>query len=84
MQPHTTEVSSTIRNTSYKMSHYIGYAYIKMRLSASQQRLGKPVAQPGSARMGEVCAAQRFSLGCDSNQVLGMFRVGPNLQKREG
>ncbi|HET7892198.1 MAG TPA: type II toxin-antitoxin system PemK/MazF family toxin [Candidatus Sulfotelmatobacter sp.] len=32
-----------------------------------QQRLGKRVAQLSPARMNEVCAALRFSLGCDSN-----------------
>jgi len=30
-----------------------------------QQRLGRRVAQLGSARMTEICAALRFSLGCD-------------------
>jgi mRNA-degrading endonuclease toxin of MazEF toxin-antitoxin module len=32
-----------------------------------EQRLGKRVAQLSSARMNEVCAALRFSLGCDAN-----------------
>src|SRR5947207_5066953 len=36
-------------------------------VTISQQRLGKRVAQLNSARMNEVCAALRFSLGCDSN-----------------
>ena len=36
-------------------------------VTVSQYRLGKRVAQLNSARMGEVCAALRFSLGCDSN-----------------
>jgi len=36
-------------------------------VTISQQRLGKRVAQLSSARMNEVCAALRFSLGCDSN-----------------
>ena len=36
-------------------------------ITVSQQRLGKRVAQLSSARMNEVCAALRFSLGCDSN-----------------
>ena len=36
-------------------------------VTVSQQRLGKRVAQLNSARMKEVCAALRFSLGCDSN-----------------
>ena len=31
------------------------------------QRLGKRVAQLSYARMNEVCAALRFSLGCDAN-----------------
>ena len=36
-------------------------------ITVSQQRMGKRVAQLSSARMNEVCAALRFSLGCDSN-----------------
>jgi mRNA interferase MazF len=36
-------------------------------VTVSQQRLGKRVAQLSSARMDEVCAALRFSVGCDSN-----------------
>jgi mRNA interferase MazF len=36
-------------------------------VTVSQQRLGKRVAQLSAARMNEVCAALRFSLGCDSN-----------------
>jgi len=36
-------------------------------VAVSQQRLGKRVAQLSSARMNEVCAAVRLSLGCDSN-----------------
>jgi len=36
-------------------------------VTVSQQRLGKRVAQLSSARMNEVCAALRFSLGCDPN-----------------
>jgi len=34
-------------------------------VTVSQQRLGKCVGQLSSARMHEVCAALRFSLGCD-------------------
>ncbi len=34
-------------------------------VTVSQQRLGKRVAQLSSLRMGEICAALRFSLGCD-------------------
>lgn len=34
-------------------------------VTVSQNRLGRRVAQLGSARMGEICAAVRFSLGCD-------------------
>jgi len=34
-------------------------------VTVSQQRLGKRVAQLSSSRMGEICAALRFSLGCD-------------------
>ena len=33
--------------------------------TVSQQRLGKRVTQLNSARMKEICAALRFSLGCD-------------------
>jgi mRNA-degrading endonuclease toxin of MazEF toxin-antitoxin module len=36
-------------------------------VTLSQPRLGKRVAQLSSARMNEVCAALRFSLGCDAN-----------------
>ena|ERR1700730_10644155 len=36
-------------------------------VTVSQQRIGKRVAQLSPARMNEVCAALRFSLGCDSN-----------------
>ncbi|MFZ0771512.1 MAG: type II toxin-antitoxin system PemK/MazF family toxin [Candidatus Sulfotelmatobacter sp.] len=35
---------------------------------SQQQRLGKRVVQLSSARMNEVCAALRFSPGCDANQ----------------
>ena len=34
-------------------------------ITVSQQRLGKRVAQLGPRRMREICAALRFSLGCD-------------------
>jgi len=37
-------------------------------VTVSQQRLGKRVAQLGSERMSEICAALRFSLGCDPRQ----------------
>ena len=36
-------------------------------VTISQQRLGKRVARLGSLRMSEICAAVRFSLGCDSS-----------------
>jgi mRNA interferase MazF len=36
-------------------------------VTVSQQSVGKRVAQLSAARMDEVCAALRFSLGCDSN-----------------
>jgi mRNA interferase MazF len=36
-------------------------------VTISQDRLGKRVAQLNSLRMNEVCAALRFSLGCDVN-----------------
>jgi mRNA interferase MazF len=36
-------------------------------VTVSQQRLGKHVTQLSPARMNEVCAALRFSLGCYSN-----------------
>ena len=36
-------------------------------VTVSQQRMGKRVAQLSPARMNEVRAALRFSLGCDSN-----------------
>jgi mRNA interferase MazF len=34
-------------------------------VTVSQERLGKRLGQLRSARMNEVCAALRFSLGCD-------------------
>jgi mRNA interferase MazF len=34
-------------------------------VTVSQERLGRRVAQLGSSRMTEICAALRFSLGCD-------------------
>jgi len=34
-------------------------------VTVSQQRLGRRVARLGSQRMEEVCAALRFSLGCE-------------------
>ena len=36
-------------------------------VTVSQQRLGRRVAHLSAVRMNEVCAALRFSLGCDSN-----------------
>lgn len=37
-------------------------------VTISQNRLGRRVAQLSSLRMGEICAALRFSLGCDFTQ----------------
>jgi mRNA interferase MazF len=37
-------------------------------VTISQNRLGRRVAQLSSWRMREVCAALRFSLGCDLNE----------------
>ena len=34
-------------------------------VTVSQDRLGRRVAQLSLTRMGEICAALRFSLGCD-------------------
>jgi len=34
-------------------------------ITIHQDRLGKRVAQLSSLRMNEICAALRFSLGCD-------------------
>ena len=36
-------------------------------VTVSQERLGKRVARLGPPRMREVCAALRFSLGCDTD-----------------
>jgi len=36
-------------------------------VTVSQDRLGKRAAQLSSLRMNEICAALRFSLGCDVN-----------------
>lgn len=35
-------------------------------VTVSKERLGRRVAQLHSSRMSEICAALRFSLGCDS------------------
>jgi mRNA interferase MazF len=35
-------------------------------VTVSQQRLGKRVARLSDVRMGEICAAARFSIGCDA------------------
>jgi len=35
-------------------------------VTVSQERLGKRVAQLRPSRMNEICAALRFSLGCDA------------------
>lgn len=37
-------------------------------VTVSQQRLGRRVARLSSTRMREICAALRFSLGCDSSE----------------
>lgn len=37
-------------------------------VTISQNRLGRRVAQLSSLRIGEICAALRFSLGCDLTQ----------------
>ena len=37
-------------------------------ITVSLDRLGKRVARLSSARMNEICAALRFSLGCDLTQ----------------
>ena len=36
-------------------------------ITVSQERLGKRVAQLSPSRINEICAALRFSLGCDVN-----------------
>ena len=36
-------------------------------VTLSQQRLGRRLAQLGCGRMNEICAALRFSLGCDQS-----------------
>lgn len=38
-------------------------------VTVSQDRLGKRVAQLSSRRMSDICAALRFSLGCDLGPV---------------
>ena len=37
-------------------------------VTISRNRLGKRVAQLSSPRMGEICSALRFALGCDGSQ----------------
>lgn len=36
-------------------------------VTVSQHRLGKRIGRLSASRMSEICAALRFSLGCDSN-----------------
>jgi len=36
-------------------------------VTVSQQRLGKRVGRLSSIRMGEICAALRFAIGCDAS-----------------
>ena len=36
-------------------------------VTVSQQRLGKRVTRLSNVRMGEICAALRFSIGCDAS-----------------
>ena len=38
-------------------------------VTVAQERLGKRVARLTSPRMNEICAALRFSLGCDQAQL---------------
>lgn len=38
-------------------------------ITVPQERLGKRVAQLSAPRMNEICAALRFSLGCDSGRT---------------
>jgi mRNA interferase MazF len=38
-------------------------------VTVSQHKLGRRLAQVGVARMNEVCAALRFSLGCDHGHI---------------
>jgi mRNA interferase MazF len=38
-------------------------------ITVSQNRLGKRVARLSALRMSEICAALRFSLGCDQQQL---------------
>ena len=38
-------------------------------ITVSQQRLGARVARLGPSRMREICAALRFSLGCEAGQL---------------
>jgi mRNA interferase MazF len=36
-------------------------------VTVSQQRLGRRVARLSNVRLGEICAAARFSIGCDAS-----------------
>ena len=38
-------------------------------ITVSRDRLGRRVARLSSQRMNEICAALRFSLGCDASQL---------------
>lgn len=39
-------------------------------ITVSQDQLGKRLAQLGSPRMGEICAALQFALGCDFSEPI--------------
>jgi hypothetical protein len=53
-------------------------------VTVAMQPLGKRVAQLNSARMNEVCAALRFSLGCDAKLVSGNVRFVRGISHRIG
>jgi hypothetical protein len=54
------------RNDGARLVGMVQTNVVKGGLPANSA-LGRRVAQLSSARMNEVCAALRFSLGCDSN-----------------
>ena len=48
-------------------------------ITVSQDRLGKRVGRLNSVRMAEICAALRFSLGCDLTQPSKLERTGAGI-----
>ena len=74
-KPPVAPITSTIRSVPSEMvlSEADGMktpcaVNVHNAVTVSQERLGKRVARLSPSRMSKLCAALRFSLGCDSRQ----------------